>query len=189
MPAPLQAPKSRTGCPSTSMTARATFILVSVVMMAVAKSSACAGVLPTEAFNAGNAPTSFSMGSGTPMMPVEEGKTSSKRQPKVSPAARQLSMQAFTPASPVAQLALPALTSTAETRPPVVSRCRRPTMTGAATTWLRVNMAAAVAPFGAMAMATSRLPLALMPARTARPVKAAWKCLLYVTHLCSFVFK
>ncbi len=43
-------------------------------------------------------------------------------------------LQASIPASPVAQFALPALTRTTATRPPVVERWRRPTRTGAATT-------------------------------------------------------
>jgi hypothetical protein len=49
--------------------------------MAVAKASASAGELPSAALARGIEATSFSMGSGTPMMPVEEGKTSSKTQP------------------------------------------------------------------------------------------------------------
>jgi hypothetical protein len=51
------------------------------------------------------------------MMPVEDGKISSKTQPKASATAMQERRQASMPGSPVAQLALPALTSTAETRP------------------------------------------------------------------------
>ena len=109
---------------------------------------------------------SFSVGNGTPMMPVEDGKTSSKTQPNWSPTAMQLLRQASRPACPVAQLALPALTMSAETLPPVAARCLRPMVTGAATTWLRVNRAAAVAPPVQMARATSGLPLALMPALT-----------------------
>ena len=147
--------------------------LVSVVRIAVANCSACADVAPTTAFSPGSAATIFSPGSGTPMMPVEDGNTSSKIQPNVSAAARQVSRQTRTPGSPVAQLALPAFTSTAPTRPPVASRCRRPTITGAATTRLRVNMAAAVAPCCATATARSALPLALMPARTAPHKKPA----------------
>ena len=72
--------------------------------------------------------------------------------------------QASTPACPVAQLAFPALTSTAVTRPPVAAICRRPTSTGAASTWLLVNIAAALAPPPHTARATSGLPLALIPA-------------------------
>ena len=98
------------------------------------------------------------------MMPVEEGKTSSKTQPNCSARAMQVWRAAPTPGSPVAQLALPALTRTAVTRPPVAARWRRPTITGAATTWLAVNRAAALAPEGQTASATSGLPLVLMPA-------------------------
>ncbi len=175
MPAPFAVPKMLTATPSMSITARATFIFVSVVMMAVAKSSAWPGVPPRVARSAGMALTIFSAGSGTPMIPVEEGKTSSKRQPRVWAAALQVSIQARMPGSPVAQLALPALTRTAETRPPVDSRCLRPTVTGAATTWLRVNMATAFAPPGAKAAATSRFPLALIPALTAPHSKPSGK--------------
>ena len=121
----------------------------------------------------------FSTGSGTPMMPVEDGKTSSKRQRKVSAAVRQVSRHARMPASPVAQLAFPALTRTMETRPPVAAMCRLPTVTGAATTWLRVHMAAALAPRGATAMARSGLPLCLIPAVTAPQPKPSGNVFLY----------
>jgi hypothetical protein len=70
------------------------------------------------------------------------------------------------PGSPVAQLALPAFTRTAVTRLPVAFKCLRPTVIGAATTWLLVNIAAATAPPSQYASATSGLPLALMPAVT-----------------------
>ena len=78
------------------------------------------------ACTAGMAATTFSAGKGTPMMPVEEGKTSLALHWKVSAAAVQVAMQASMPAAPVAQLAFPALTSTVATRPPVAARCRRP---------------------------------------------------------------
>ncbi len=107
---------------------------------------------------------SLSAGRGTPMMPVDEGKTSSKTQPKCSAVAVQERRQASMPGSPVAQLALPELMRTAVTRPPLAARWLRPTMTGAATTWFEVNMAAALAPVGQRASARSGLPLALIPA-------------------------
>ena len=151
----------------TGMTARAILTRVSVVMMARAKSSALAELLPTADLRAGMAAMTFSAGKGTPMMPVDEGTTSSKMQPKVCAAATQVAMQPSIPGAPVAQLALPALTRTAPKRPPVESRWRRPTMTGAATTRFEVYMTAATAPPGATAMATSVFPLALIPARTA----------------------
>ncbi len=78
------------------------------------------------------------------MMPVELGKTSSKTQPSASPAARQESWQASSPAGPVAQLALPEFTSTARTLLPVAARCCLPMVSGAATSWFEVNIAAAI---------------------------------------------
>ena len=141
--------------------------------MARTKASACCSVLPIESLSSGIAATTFPAGKGTPMIPVEEGKTSSKMQPKLSAAATQVATQPSMPGAPLAQLALPELTSTAATRPPVAARCRRPTVTGAATTRLVVNMAApTAAPTAppasrATAIARSRLPLDLIPARTA----------------------
>ena len=132
MPAPLAQPKMLIVPPFpslfsvTSTTARATFIFVSVVMIAVAKSSACSGDVPTAAGRCGSAARIFSAGSGTPMMPVDDGMTSSKRSPNVSAVAVQISSQARMPGSPVAQFALPEFTTTAETRPPVAARCRFP---------------------------------------------------------------
>ena len=176
IPAPLAAPQMRTlaalpaSCAgSAEPSAWAVLTRVSVVIMARTKDSACCSVLPSEAFNSGIVATTFSAGKGTPMIPVEEGKTSSKMQPKLSAAATQVAMQPSMPGSPVAQLALPELTSTAATRPPVDARCRRPTVTGAATTRVVVNMAAPTAAPASRttAMARSRLPLALIPARTA----------------------
>jgi hypothetical protein len=119
----------------------------------------------------------LSPGKGTPMIPVEEGKTSSKMQWKVSAVATQVWMQASIPAWPVAQLALPAFTSRAPTRPPVARRWRWPTVTGAATTWFLVNIAAAFAGLSGIAIATSSFPLALIPAFTAphlNPCGRAW---------------
>ena len=136
IPAPLAQPQMRTSewewesesavdgdsLPVIGIAAREVFMRVSVVMMACANASACSGVLPTAAFSAGIAATTFSAGKGTPMMPVDEGMTSSKMQPKPSAAATQVAMQPSTPAGPVAQLALPEFTSTAPTRPPVESK-------------------------------------------------------------------
>src|ERR1039458_6647955 len=171
MPAPFAAPQMRTSPPSTGIAALAVFMRVSVVMIACAKASACSAVLPTAAFSVGIAATIFSAGNGTPMMPVDDGTTSSKMHPKLSAAATQVAMHPAVPGAPFAQLALPAFTSTAPTRPPVDSRCRRPTVTGAATTRFEVYIAAPTAPAVATATATSRFPLALIPARTAPQTK------------------
>ncbi len=79
------------------------------------------------------------------MTPVDEGKTSSGLQPKVSAAAAQVARAASRPAWPAAQLALPALMATTRTLPPVALRCCLSTMSGAAITRLEVKAAAALA--------------------------------------------
>ena len=71
---------------------------------------------------------SFSAGSGTPMIPVEEGKTSSARQSKSVAAAAQVARAASQAGLPAAQLALPALMATTRTWPPVARRCSLSTM-------------------------------------------------------------
>ena len=109
--------------PATSMRAKAVFSTVSVVRMAWATSWKWSDSEPSEAASAGIAAMSFSAGSGTPMTPVEEGKTSSGRQPKTSAAASQVARAASRPAWPAAQLALPALMATTRTLPPVARRC------------------------------------------------------------------
>ena len=167
-PHPISAPP--TPIP-TSTAARATFIFVSVVIIARANISACAGVSPSAAFSAGNAAITFSAGNGTPIIPVEEGKTSSKMQSKLSAAAAQVCTHASIPGCPVAQFAFPAFTSTAPTRPPVAARCRRPTVTGAATTWFFVNIAAPFAPLPPQPPPDPVLPLTLIPAFTAPQTK------------------
>ena len=104
MPAPLAQPQMRTsaltgdsGPAATGMTAWAILTRVSVVMMAWAKAEAWSGVEPTAALSAGMAATTFSAGKGTPMMPVDEGTTSSKMQPKVWAAATQVETQPSMP--------------------------------------------------------------------------------------------
>jgi hypothetical protein len=78
---------------------------------------------PIDAASSGITATSFSAGSGTPMIPVDDGNTSSARQPKMRAAAEQVSRAARTPGSPAAQLALPALIATTRIRPPVALKC------------------------------------------------------------------
>ena len=103
-------------------------------------------------------------------------------QPKLSAAATQVAMQPSTPAGPVAQLALPEFTSTAPTRPAVASKWRCPTVTGAATTRFDVYTAAPTAQIPAAsrevatAMATSGLPLALIPALAAPQTNPPGSC-------------
>ena len=103
-------------------------------------------------------------GSCTPMIPVEDGNTRCGLTWICFATPMHTLLAAFSPCFPVAQLALPAFTISARISPCPRRRCSRPTVTGAATIWLRVNMAAAEAPSGARANAKSGLPLALMPA-------------------------
>src|SRR5271165_3111530 len=82
-----------------------------------------------------------------------------------------MSSQAFRPAAPVAQLALPEFTRTARTRPRLDRKDARPTSRGAATTRFLVKSAAAVAPAVASASAKSGRPLTLIPAAMAEKAK------------------
>ena len=134
MPAPLAAPKMRTSVPSTSMTDAGDLHAGIGGEDGPGEGFGWAGVWPSEAATDGMAARTLAAGKGTPIMPVDDGKTSSKMQLKVSAAATQVWRQASMPASPVAQLALPALTRTTETLPPVAWRWVLPTVTGAATT-------------------------------------------------------
>src|SRR5271165_203987 len=109
----------------------------------------------------------FSVGKGTPMIPVDDGKISADLPPSRCAAWLQVSRQARRPGCPVAQLALPELTRTARTRPLLFARAARPTSTGAATIRFLVKRAAAVARGSARISARSGLPLALIPAVTA----------------------
>ena len=131
---------------SSSNAACATFARVSVVRIACANCENASVSAASASRTAGNAATSFSAGSGTPIIPVEEGKTSCPSQPNVWDAARHTCSHAAIPIAPVAQFALPAFTATTRTRPPLRARCLRPTVIGAACTRLDVNIAAALAP-------------------------------------------
>src|SRR5271169_5419213 len=115
----------------------------------------------------GSTVTIFSAGSGTPMMPVEEGKTCSGGQAKICAQAAQVARAASRPAWPAAQLALPALMAATRTLPPVARRCSLSTINGAAVTRLAVKTAAALAGASATMTAKSVRPLFLSPALTA----------------------
>src|SRR5438105_1714693 len=97
IPAPLAAPQIWICTPSASMAAEAVFGFVSVVRMALANPSACSCEPPTVTFRAGTAARTLSVGNGTPIMPVEDGMTSSKMQPKVSATATQVETQPSIP--------------------------------------------------------------------------------------------
>src|SRR5579864_1842311 len=98
------------------------------------------------------------------MIPVEEGKTSTGFTLNFRANSEHTVWEARMPGCPVAQLAFPAFTMTALTRPREARKLLFPTATGAAASRFRVNMAAAEAPSGISARARSGLPLALIPA-------------------------
>jgi len=77
----------------------------------------------------------FKTGSGTPMIPVEEGKTWAGWIFSSRASSMQTLFAASSPCFPVAQLALPEFTINAWTWPREARRLLRPTVSGAATTW------------------------------------------------------
>src|ERR1700674_3506922 len=91
----------------------------------------------------GRARRILSSGSGTPMTPVEHTNNSCGAQPIRFAASATVRTAAAWPAAPVAQLALPAFTTTARMRPFEVRKCSLEMRTGAATTRFCVKTAAA----------------------------------------------
>src|SRR5579864_1537077 len=117
----------------------ASFGRVSVVRMASAKLRKCSGVPPALAIKSGSRELILSAGRGTPIMPVEEGRTCDARIFKRPAVSAHTDLHALTPARPVAQFALPEFTTTARTLPRLCVKAARPTLTGAATTKFFVN--------------------------------------------------
>src|SRR5260370_40295539 len=164
MPAPLGIPRMEAVLLPTFNWADASLGRKSVVMMAPAKARTAASVASAWVISWGRRARILSACRGTPIIPVEDGKTCRPGTPKASPTAAQICRQAIWPAFPVAQLALPELTSRARMRPRDRARWSRPTWIGAAATRLVGNRAAADVPEAAVARARAGLPLALMPA-------------------------
>src|SRR5216684_978856 len=81
--------------------------------------------------SSGTARRILSSASGTPMTPVEQTKTSSGLQPSRFAASATVRTAAAWPAAPVAQLALPAFTTTARMRPLDARKCSLEIRTGA----------------------------------------------------------
>src|SRR5882672_9807231 len=171
MPEPFAMPRIVMSWPAILICAEAALERVSVVGMAWAKAWAEASVAARAASRLGSLLMILSAGSGTPMMPVDDGNTSFGRNPKARAASLHTSSHAVFPAGPVAQLALPELMRMARMRPLELLRLARPTSTGAATTRFLVKTAAAVAPSQASASVRSGRPLALMPAMAVANVK------------------
>ena len=131
--------------------------------MASAKSSPPPAASPAPA--ARSPASTRSIGSGTPITPVEPTATCAGSRPVSSAASSCIRAASRRPAAPVAALALPELTATA--RSAARSQRSRQSSTGAAWVPERVKRAALVASGESQASsATSRSPLGLMPAAT-----------------------
>src|SRR4051812_16620594 len=117
MPAPLAIPSIENSFFPTRTRTEASLGRVSVVMMVLANFCAAACVDSQESITSGNLARIFSNGSGMPIMPVEEENISSEDTPKNCAALAHTWRQAAIPGFPVAQLALPELTTTARTLP------------------------------------------------------------------------
>src|ERR1700675_4658665 len=100
-------------------------------MMACAKREIPRFVVSRVPASLGKVDTILSTGKGTPIIPVEDGKTSAAATPSNLLTSRQTRWQAFRPALAVAQLALPEFTITARTRPWLAAKDARPTLSGA----------------------------------------------------------
>src|SRR5690606_35841386 len=136
-----------------------------------AASAAAASSLRPSAARALAMPAStLSMGSRTPMTPVEATATSCGAVPRASATSAAMRRASARPSGPVTALALPLLATTARSLPPAT--CSRVTCTGAACTLLVVNTAAAAAGTSDTMTATS-LRLRLMPACTPAARKPA----------------
>ena len=111
MPEPLATPVSMTTLFPDRNWAEANLGRKSVVIMACTKLFNACSVACRAAINSGSLLTIFSAGKGTPMIPVEDGNTSSGFTPRSREVSRQICRQARSPAGPVAQLAFPEFTS------------------------------------------------------------------------------
>ena len=114
MPEPLMIPAIVTGLPSIVQVATAPLAKVSVVMIVAAASSQPHGA----AAKAASSPASArSIGSGTPITPVEATNTSEGWQPRCAAVRAAMASTAARPRLPVKALELPALTTSARAWP------------------------------------------------------------------------
>src|SRR3954467_6094070 len=93
IPAPFATPAMLTSFSPMRIFAEAIFGRVSVVMMAFAKARSAALPVAALATRAGSAAMIFSPGNGTPMIPVEDGKTSFGLMASALARARHVSLQ------------------------------------------------------------------------------------------------
>src|SRR6185312_9032873 len=187
MPEPLATPRMDTSFLPTLNFAEAIFLRVSVVRMASENSRNFCSVACRDANNAGRFATLFSLGSGTPIIPVDDGTTCRTATPRIFAVSWQTWQHAFIPASPVAQFAFPAFTRTARTRPRDAASVLRPTSTGAATRRFLVKSAAAQVPSAASMRARSGRPLAFMPDARAEKENPFGKWIVFCAETSSVI--
>src|SRR5579859_1982856 len=117
MPAPLATPANLTLIPLWVNSAETSLDRVSVVRMVLAKELSAPAPAWAVAIRLGRAAIIFSTGRGTPMMPVEEGKTCIGFVRMARATCWHTALAALMPDAPVAQFAFPALTISAWTFP------------------------------------------------------------------------
>ena len=159
MPAPLAMP------PIVYPPERWKAILVTVSVVLIASAAARPPARDASARAASTPPNNGSMGSRSPIRPVEH--TAISPAESSSPAARRSADKCVSakPSGPVQAFAPPELSSTARTRPPLSTCCVH--STGAAFTRLAVNTPAAAREGPSlMTTATSRAPEGFSPAAT-----------------------
>src|SRR5262249_18520704 len=143
--------------------AEAVLVRVSVVQMARESSAKERAEARRLRASMGKARRIFSTGSWTPMTPVEQTKTSRAGRPRRLEVFSTGRNEGRAPWAPVAQLALPALTTTARMRPFDSARCFFERTTGAATTRFCVKTAAADAGTSLERIARSSAPVFFRP--------------------------
>ena len=165
IPEPLAMPPMRTVLPPTRTSTAAALGTRSVVMIARAMASPCAGVRPRRAAASRMPDSTFASGSGTPMMPVLATRNRPGAAPAHSAAIFDMRRASRRPFAPVQALAFPAFTTTPRTGP--CFRSSRSNRTGAACTRLVVKTAAATAGRSVRIRPRSGTPgRVLMPHRT-----------------------
>src|SRR6266404_4008064 len=163
MPAPLAHPTRWIRLPAILKDAEAVFGRVSVVQMASESSAKERADGRRLRDREGSARRIFSMGSWTPITPVEQTNNSCGTSAIRRAASSFVRSATVSPEAPVAQLALPALTTTARMRPLDSRRFFFERVTGAATTRFCVNTAAAEAGKSLEISARSSAPVFVKP--------------------------
>jgi hypothetical protein len=135
MPAPLAIPVTVTGVPPIDTVTALVLGTVSVVMMARAAPAQPSSARASKA--RGSASVMRATGRGSPMTPVENGRTASVAQPPCRASARHVASASRMPGAPVPALAFPELTS--RKRGGVSARCSRAKVTRAAGSRFRVK--------------------------------------------------